>query len=68
MNIMGIAAAVAVVMALWAIACRRIHLDLVDSINKESGKLIIPRSQTVRFFICGCAAILAIALVAVVAK
>lgn len=66
MNIIGMVAAFTIVA--WAYACRRIHLDLVDSINKESGKLIIPRSQTVRFFICGCAAILAVAFAAVVAK
>lgn len=62
MNIMVIAM---VVMVAWAIACRRIHLDLVDSINKESGKLIIPRSQTWNFFIGGCVAILAVALASV---
>ena len=52
-------------MAAWAFVCRWIHMDLVNALNKATGRVLIPHRQTWNFFIWGCAAILAVALASI---
>ena len=49
----------------WALICRKIHLDLMAEINARTGRVLAPRSFTMRFFTWGSAAVLAVALVSI---
>ena len=53
------------VMVAWAFVCRWIHMDLVCSLNRATGQVLIPRRQTWKFFIFGCVAILVVALASI---